>query len=259
MQMTPPLIHAYTLPAHIPPAALRGGVAVVIDQFRASTTICAALWAGARAVHPCLEPAEAVAMKAADPEVLLGGERSGVLIEGFDLGNSPWEYTAERVAGRTLAFTTTNGTKAVLHAREEGAARVLVGCLANVSALIESLEEEPRPVHLVCAGTREMATLEDCIAAGAIASRLALEGRGCAEDDTALALSLLYDGVMAEGVDLALVLRDGFGGRNLRREGLEEDIELCAVIDRYPVVPELDLVQGAFVHTGEAGGEHARF
>lgn len=250
MDDTSGVVHSYALPEQIPPGALAGGVAVVIDQFRASTTICAALAAGARAVHPCLEPAEARVLKARDPEVLLGGERSGVLIEGFDLANSPPEYTAERVAGRVVAFTTTNGTKAVLHAREEGAARVVIGCLANVSAVVEALAGDPRPVHLVCAGTRGMVTLEDCFAAGAIVSRLGVEGRRCSEDDTALAFGLLYDGVMSEGVDLALVLRDGFGGRNLRREGLEGDIAVCAEVNRYPVVPELDFARGEFVVSG---------
>ncbi len=241
------IVHAYVLPEQVPPRAMAGGVAVVIDQFRASTTICAALAAGAAAVHPCRTPEEARAMKEAKPEVLLGGERRGVLIKGFDLANSPEEYTPERVGGRTVAFTTTNGTKAVLHAREDGAARILIGCLGNISALVDAVQEEARPIHLVCAGTDGVVTLEDCVAAGAIASALSLDGWFYSEDDTGLALALLYDGLVGEESDLSLVLRDGFGGRNLRRVGLEWDIEYCSVRDRYHVAPELDLKRGAFV------------
>jgi 2-phosphosulfolactate phosphatase len=244
------LIHAYVLPEQIPPGAMAGGVAVVIDQFRASTTICTALLSGARGVRPCLTVEEARDMKAADPHVLLGGERRGVLIEGFDLANSPGEYIPGRVGGRTVAFTTTNGTKAVLRAREAGAARLVIGCLGNLSALADLLREEPRAVHLVCAGTRGLITLEDCLAAGAIASRLAGEGRPFSEDDTGRVLAMLFEGLRERGVALADVMRDGFGGRNLRREGLEEDIAASALLDAYPVVPELEFGSGMFVRAG---------
>lgn len=244
------LVHAYVLPEQVPPGALAGGVAVVIDQFRASTTTCAALLAGACGVRPCLSVEEARGLKAADPSVLLGGERGGVLIEGFDLANSPGEYTPGRVEGRTVAFTTTNGTKAVLHARGQGAARVLIGCLGNVSALAALLRDEPRAVHLVCAGTRGAVTLEDCLAAGAIAARLTGQGRGFSQDDTARTLAMLFEGVRERGVALADAMRGGFGGRNLRREGLEADIAACAVVDGYPVVPELDFGSGMFVRGG---------
>ena len=149
----PPILNAYNLPASFEPEQLRGGVAVVIDVLRASTTIVHALEAGARDVIPCLEvdDARAAASKLAPGEVVLGGERGGVLIEGFDYGNSPLEYTPDRVAGKTVVFTTTNGTRAVLQSRL--ADRVVIGAFANVGAVAGQLAGRQR-IHLVCAGTR---------------------------------------------------------------------------------------------------------
>ena len=126
-----PMIHAHFLPRLTTPDALVGATVIVIDVLRATTTITAALAAGAERVIPCgeLDDARRVREELAGgrPPVsaLLGGERGGLPIAGFDLGNSPAEYTPERVAGRTIAFTTTNGTQAMLHCRQAG--RVLSG------------------------------------------------------------------------------------------------------------------------------------
>src|SRR5690606_28924594 len=101
---------------------------------------------------------------------LLGGERGGVKIEGFDLGNSPREYTAERVGGRTIAFTTTNGTRALMAAAS--AARVYMGAYANLNQLSDRLAEQVGDIHLICAGTDRQVTLEDTVCAGEIATAL---------------------------------------------------------------------------------------
>src|SRR5690242_5734390 len=113
----PILVHL--LPTLFEPADLRGGVAVVIDVLRATSTIVQALAAGATSVVPCgeIDEARAIAAKAAPGSVLLGGERKGVTIPGFDLGNSPGDYTSDVVTGKKLIFTTTNGTRALLRAK----------------------------------------------------------------------------------------------------------------------------------------------
>ena len=85
----------------------------------------------------------------------MGGERGGVLIPGFDLDNSPLSYTRERVQGKTIIFTTSNGTAALLHAKN--AAEILVGSFANVTAICQRVANDPRPVHILCAGTRALA------------------------------------------------------------------------------------------------------
>src|SRR5437868_6038312 len=122
----PGRLSVHFLPALADPEELRDATAVVIDLLRASTTICYALAAGAREVIPCLEVDDArrtAADLAASPPVL-GGERKGIRIEGFDLGNSPDEYRPDTVGGRTVVFTTTNGTAAMQRCRP--ARRVLI-------------------------------------------------------------------------------------------------------------------------------------
>src|SRR5262249_46559853 len=119
-------VHVYLLPQLAPPGRLAGGVAVVIDVLRAATTIIQALVAGCTAVRPCAEVEEARerAGQRGAGRVLLGGEGGGKPLPGFDLGNSPREYTAKLCRGNTLVLTTSNGTRALLRAAE--AARTLV-------------------------------------------------------------------------------------------------------------------------------------
>lgn len=246
-----PLVVTWLLPGLFDPAELRGGAAIIIDQLRASTTICAALTAGARAIRPCLQPDEAIRLR--DEMVaggcLCGGERGGLKIDGFDLGNSPGEYTRERIGGLTVAFTTTNGTRALLRAGEARA--VAIGCLGNAGAVAAwAAGAACRTVHLVCAGTRERVTYEDVIAAGAIAERL--EKAGCAvnapdareDDDSTRIARDLWRSVSATPGGVLGALRGSRGGRNLERIGLGDDVVECAEIDRYATVPVLDRADG---------------
>ena len=117
--MTNRTLEVALLPQLIAPDALAGRGVIVIDVLRATTTITAALAAGAREVLPVAEVTTALALAAQprEPRAVLGGERRGVQIEGFDFGNSPREYTPASVGGRTVIFTTTNGTQAMEHAR----------------------------------------------------------------------------------------------------------------------------------------------
>src|SRR3954466_4840732 len=125
-------LNVYNLPSEVEERELAGGTAVVIDVLRATSTICQALAAGAREVVPfvTVEDALAAAAKVGRSNVVLGGERHGVLIPGFDLGNSPSEYTPAAVGGRLVFITTTNGTRALQHARL--AKRVVVASFLNL-------------------------------------------------------------------------------------------------------------------------------
>jgi len=139
---------------------------------RASTTIVTALANGAACVIPCadVDTARQLAARQTPGTTLLGGERRGVKIEGFDLDNSPASYSRDRVAGKMIIFTTTNGTAALLHAR--GAARVLIGSLVNRQAVVQVLCADRRAVHLICAGTDGRTTSEDLLGASAIVAEL---------------------------------------------------------------------------------------
>ncbi len=246
----PGVVRTYLLPQLVEPEALVGGYAVIIDELRASTTICAALVSGAVGVVPCLteDDARRVKAAAAPGTCLTGGERGGVQIPDFDLDNSPATYTRERVGGKRIAFTTTNGTKAAVLSND--GETMLVGCLGNLSALAARIGVDERPVHLICAGTRDRVSQEDVGAAGAIAERLAAMGRPTSLDDarpdddsTVIALNLWRTFRAREG-GVVEMLTGSRGGRNLIREGLRSDIELCARIDGYSVVPEFDAVRG---------------
>ena len=256
-----PTIYAHFLPQLTTPEALAGGTVVVIDVLRATTTIAFALAAGAERIIPCGELDDARRLRdelaARRPPVaaLLGGERGGLPIEGFDFGNSPAEYTPHRVRGRTIAFTTTNGTQAMLPCRQ--AARVLLGAFVNLRAVIAEVRGAER-VHLLCAGTQGEITREDVLAAGAIVHRLmrpddplaAGAWSRCELNDQARIARDAWQAALppaelfTSSVPrqwLAKTLAESKGGRNLTRVGLARDIADCADLDRFDVVPELDV------------------
>src|SRR5207244_4002267 len=140
------------VPSLLDPKQLSGSVAVVIDVLRATTSIVYGLAAGCTEVRPCAEIDEAKALAATFPKrrALLAGERQGKQIPGFDLGNSPREFTAKKCKDKTLILTTTNGTRAI--ARALAAERLLIAGFVNFSAVCEQLGHDARPVHIVCAG-----------------------------------------------------------------------------------------------------------
>ncbi len=245
-------LRVHSLPAHIAAEELAERVVVVIDLLRATSTICQALASGAREAVPFLDVADALAAAAAAKdrsEIVLGGERKGGRIPGFDLGNSPSEYTPEAVGGRSVFMTTTNGTRALHHARY--ARRVIVGSCLNLSAVLASIKKESR-VDVLCAGTNGVETDEDILAAGGFVHELCcLDGAVSTENITEAAAmaganwSLLKAKAQVAGrtlsEQLAIALRDTQGGRNLLGIGLDQDLVDCAQIDLLNVVPELDV------------------
>jgi 2-phosphosulfolactate phosphatase len=243
-------LRVHGLPHEISERDLQDCTVIVIDLLRATTTICQALASGARDVVPFREIDEtlAAAAKAGRSRVVLGGERGGKRIEGFDLGNSPAEYTPEAVRGRRVFITTTNGTQALYHARL--ARRVVVGALVNLSVVVASVKDEPR-IDILCAGTNGQETREDILAAGAIVHRLCQtpDAHDHQLNDAAVFAdaewSLLVTKAKLAGrtaeEELTVQLRDTLGGRNLIEVGLERDLAECAQIDRLNNVPEVDV------------------
>ena len=235
-------INIHFLASQTSPEVLAEKTVVVIDVLRATTTITYALASGAKAVIPCLtvEDARQIARREQEP-VLLGGERGGLPIDGFDLANSPSDYTSERIRGQTIVFTTTNGTKAMMQCRL--AERTLIGAFANLSALAKELEEVPK-IELLCSGTRGEITREDVLLAGAIVERVTGHGAGrCVLDDQGAIAADAWRGLDLDASDagkLAAILRETRGGRRLVEIGLERDIAMAARIDRVTIVPELD-------------------
>lgn len=243
-------LKVYELPARVAPEDLSGTTAVVIDVLRATTTILYALEAGAREVIPCLEIDDALKIAASLPraQVVLGGERGGLRIEGFDLGNSPLEYDPPAVAGKTVVMTTTNGTRAMGRCRT--AESVLIGAFVNAAALAERLAERER-IALVCAGSDEDVTRDDVLFAGLMVERLQRRSRnayrlnGQAIDAREKWLASL-PGPMATDAEkmppgiLADQLRKSLAGQKLVSIGMEDDLYAAAQLDRSCLVPELD-------------------
>jgi 2-phosphosulfolactate phosphatase len=171
-----------------------------------------------------------------------------VKIPGFDLGNSPEEYTPQRVAGRTIVFTTTNGTRAMMLCRL--ANRVLLGAFVNFSAVCHELAagvaaQPQRGIELLCAGTKGEITREDALLAGAIVDELSRQFplRLETNDQAELAADAWRRAVerIQSGEPLAEILRQCHGGRHALELGQERDIEIAAHIDRLELVPALDL------------------
>lgn len=207
-------------------AVVDGPCAVVIDVLRATTTLTVALAHGARTVIPTATPAEALALRASRPGTLACGERDGRIVPGFDLGNSPFEYTAERVAGRTLAFASTNGSQAMLAAA--GARRRVLAAFVNAAAVVEAIRHERR-LTIVCAGKLGAFSLEDAACAGLLLARLAAHG-GVPEGAAArLALAL----APRDAAEVRALVEGAAHARDLASMGPEyaRDLELCAGLD----------------------------
>ncbi len=241
-------IRVHLVPDLVSIQDLAGQVVVVVDVLRATTTLACALAAGMEKVQPCLEVAEARELarvrRLAGEQVLLGGERGGEPIAGFDLGNSPLEYTAEAVGGQTLIFTTTNGTRALM--RCIGAERVLLGSLVNRAAILRAIEEEEQ-VHILCAGTDGEPSWEDTLFAGAIVESWCPRGEASQVllNDAARMAWRGWRSIQRPennaSQGLAESLRLGAGGSNLIRIGREADIDFAARLDTISAVPELVL------------------
>lgn len=212
--------------------------AVVIDVIRATSTIVQALSAGARAVYPTLSSEEAthLANSLGREDTLLCGERRGLMIDGFDLGNSPAEFTPDRVSGKRLVMTTTNGTRAFLAA--EASDRVIVAALTNLSAVADALLGSDR-VACICAGKEGRFSLDDAVCAGLIirslmggedSSQMDIHLDDAAQSAFALAASFSVDAEFLAGTAAGAALVD---------VGLGPDLEQCAEIDCHRLVPEM--------------------
>jgi 2-phosphosulfolactate phosphatase len=248
-----PKVFVHLLPSLIPPGSLRGGVAVVVDVLRATTVMVYALAAGCKAIVPCDEIDEAKAIAATLPAdtALLAGERGGLPIPGFHLGNSPCEFTPEVCQGKTLVMTTTNGTRAILACLD--AERIYIASFANLRATADELsvqflkKDHGHAVHIVCSGTEGFISLEDSLLAGALTTWIAAltisqypEGERLGNDEGFIVLSQwLETERYLQKRPLRRLLKVGRGGQNVKRIGLSGDIADAADFDRFQLVAEL--------------------
>ncbi len=210
-----------------------GQTLIVIDVLRATSTITAALAAGAEKVIPqnSIEGALAAAQKY--PNALLCGERKGVRIEGFHLGNSPLEFKPETVGGKVLICTTTNGTNAIFAAK--GGRPIYLGCLNNAWACAEAAFDVGQDLTILCAGTRGNQSVDDMLAAGSMVYRLQQFYPNADYDPISIQVKQHYE---KERHDLHRALIASSHGQFLAKLSMSEDIAYCAkenIIDRVPL------------------------
>lgn len=226
-------------PATLPQTLKRfaGGVMtyVVVDILRASTTICTALANGAKEVIPFGEVEDARAARERDEwrDALLCGEREARKLPGFDLGNSPADYTPEVVGGRSLLFASTNGSVAMATAPPN--ATVLVGGLVNMTAVADTIAELDQTTVIACSGKFGQFALEDAVGAGAIISKLWERVAGLElVDDGAMAAQAIWDQYKEDPSRVMWQCRHGV---YLIEVGFGSDLSICSTVDSHAVVP----------------------
>ncbi|MEQ6358736.1 2-phosphosulfolactate phosphatase family protein [Thermoanaerobacter thermohydrosulfuricus] len=208
---------------------------VVIDTLRATSVITTALYNGAKEIIPVSEVEEAIELvKSLDKKTyLLAGERNSTKIEGFDLSNSPLEYTREKVENKTIIFTTTNGTKALK--KVSLADNVILGCLLNASAVAKYIYTSNKDTIIVCAGTEGKFSFDDIITAGVIYKKLQ-DLMKFESDDLSKACYFLYKPYEN---NLYEIVKEGYHFKRLKDLGYDEDIEFCLTVDKFDIVPKL--------------------
>jgi 2-phosphosulfolactate phosphatase len=220
---------------------LKGSVAVVIDVLRATSSIATAFSSGCRKLIPARSKEEALALREKNPQALLTGEQGGLKIEGFDLGNCPFEYSAGNVAGRTLVMTTSNGTRTVLGASEAGASPVFLCSFLNLDAVAAACTAAcqgrsglpAKELAIACSGSHGEFSLEDYACAGALAEDLASQGLFRLNKDAQEAVKVFRD----YGRDPLRAMKDSPHGQQLEGMGFAKDLVYCANVSALDVVP----------------------
>lgn len=208
-------------------------IVVVIDILRATSAITTAFYNGVAKMIPVATVEEAKKHK--ENGLIVAAERNGEIVEGFDLGNSPFGYMNNKVKGKTIAITTTNGTQAIEAAKKSE--RIVIGSFLNIDVLINYLVSEQRPVLLLCAGWKSKFNLEDTLFAGAVAQELLRKHKYTTTCDSALAASHLYD--VAKN-DIYEFLSASSHRNRLHKLNLERDIKYCLTPNQCPVIPTLE-------------------
>ncbi|RCH55634.1 2-phosphosulfolactate phosphatase [Mucilaginibacter hurinus] len=219
-------------PALLPLYKVEDYIVVIIDVFRATTSICYGIENGAEAIIPVSQVEECAAYREKGLNYLLAAERDGAVVSGFDFGNSPFSYTPDKVSGKTVVLTTTNGTHA-LHL-SIGAKKIVLGAFINLTALCNWLKTQHENILLVCAGWKNNFNLEDTLFAGAVVEQL--KGLQFKTDDPAIAANDLY--LLAKD-DLSGYLKKTSHSDRLKQLGIEADIAFCLNVDMTTAIPVL--------------------
>lgn len=217
--LTPELIHQYTL---------QGKIAVVVDIFRATSCMVTGMAHGVKSIHPVASVEECLAL--GQQGMVTAGERGGIKVDGFTIGNSPFEYMQEGFKGQSIAVSTTNGTKTILASTD--ADEILIGAFLNLQALVDYITTQRKDVVVHCAGWKGTVNIEDTLFAGSLASALA--DSHTLSGDAALLAFELYE---ANQSNLLKIARASSHAQRLSGFGVEKDIEFCMDQSLYTAIP----------------------
>lgn len=225
-----PKIQTLISPILLPLIDLSEKVVVAIDVLRATSSMCVAFAHGAQKIIPVATPEEC--LRFGSKGFICAAERDGKVVDGFDMGNSPFSYMEPKIKGASIAITTTNGTQAIQLSR--AAAAVAIGCFLNKKAICKFLIQQQRDVILLCSGWKNNFNLEDTLFAGAVA--LALQDNFLIADDASIAAMDLY---LNAKNDLNRYLRKSSHANRFIALGIEKDIAFCLQENIYDMVPIL--------------------
>lgn len=207
-------------------------IVVVIDVLRATTAICVAFEYGINSIIPVPTLEDALEYK--KKGFLVGAERKGQIVEGFDFGNSPYSYMKEEFRGKDVVLTTTNGTKSIAIAKD--ADTVVIGALVNLDVLTEWLIAQNKNTLCLCSGWQDKFNLEDTICAGAISDALISTGGYTSVEDSSIAAKYLYQSAKDNYMGY---LKSSSHRRRLKNLNLNEDIKYCLTPNKTSVIPIL--------------------
>lgn len=205
-------------------------IVVIIDVLRATSAICTAFENGAEKIIPVATLEEAKKHKVNG--TLVGAEREGLPVDGFDFGNSPFHYMGEKIKGKTIVLTTTNGTQAIEAAKD--AYKIVIGSFLNIDALCNFLIEEKRNVLLLCSGWKNKFNLEDAVFAGAVTDEISNRTDNYELGDACLALKYLAQ--IAKKNPNKFLTHSSHKER-LAKLNLKEDIRYCLTPNQTKVIP----------------------
>lgn len=227
-------IQVYSTHNQVPDGILKDKNVLIIDVLRATSVIGTALDNGARKVMTSPSIEEAFARKKQNPELLLGGERLAVKVKGFDFGNSPLEYSPDKIKKRTILLSTTNGTQAVNKAL--GAKRIIAASFLNLNSVVDYILNLDQDFELICSGTNGNFSLDDGLCAGLILHELRKK-QAIISTDFAEILALPF---RKNDYSLNELIKPAFHLALLKRKGHQEDIDYCLSLNKIKTIPIWD-------------------
>jgi 2-phosphosulfolactate phosphatase len=230
-------IEVVLTPALLPLYEVTGKTVVVIDILRATSSMCVAFKTGVNKILPVSTPEECSLFK--DFDFLCAAERNAVKLPGFDMGNSPFEFQNPLIKDRNIAFTTTNGTKAIKQSKELGAAQIVVGSFLNLDVLCNWLLHQPNNIILLCAGWKDKVNLEDTLFAGAVITQL--KNNITLHCDSGLMAEQLYIS-MKDSLEVE-VRKSSHAQRFKALHAAEDDVQFCLQLNTAAVLP---IMQGEY-------------